>query len=81
MGTQKVKRKAGTRRDAANRIRCLLPKDKFYVNLEETGNTESSTVMIGLKQNLDAGKITPGMKVMVTGFGVGLSWGGTVLKF
>ena len=60
---------------------CVLPKDKFYVNLEETGNTVSSTVMIGLKQNLDAGKITSGMKVMVTGFGVGLSWGGTILKF
>ena len=60
---------------------CVLPKDKFYVNLEETGNTVSSTVMIGLKQNLDAGTITPGMKIMVTGFGVGLSWGGTVLKF
>ena len=60
---------------------CVLPKDKFYVNLEETGNTVSSAVLIGLKQNLDSGKITPGMKVMVTGFGVGLSWGGTILKF
>lgn len=60
---------------------CVLPKDKFYVNLEETGNTVSSTVMIGLKQNLDAGTITSGMKVMVTGFGVGLSWGGMILKF
>lgn len=60
---------------------CMLPKDKFYVNLEETGNTVSSTVLIGLKQNLDAGKITSGMKVMITGFGVGLSWGGTILKF
>ena len=60
---------------------CLLPKDKFYVNLEETGNTVSSTVMIGLKQNLETGKITPGMKVMVAGFGVGLSWGGTILRF
>lgn len=60
---------------------CVLPKDKFYVNLSETGNTVSSTVMIGLKQCLEAGTITPGMKVMVTGFGVGLSWGGTILKF
>ena len=60
---------------------CVLPKDKFYVNLEETGNTASSTVMIGLKQNLDDGTITPGMKVMVAGFGVGHSWGGTILKF
>lgn len=60
---------------------CVLPKDKFYVNLNETGNTVSSTVMIGLKQCLDAGTITPGMKVMVASFGVGLSWGGTILRF
>lgn len=60
---------------------CALPKDKFYVNLENSGNTVSSTVLMGLKQNLDSGKITSGMKVMITGFGVGLSWGGTILKF
>lgn len=60
---------------------CVLPKDKFYVNLETTGNTVSSTVMIGLKQCLDEGTIHDGMRVMVAGFGVGLSWGGTVLKF
>ena len=60
---------------------CVLPKDKFYVNLEETGNTVSSTVLIGLKQCLDAGTIHSGMNVMVTGFGVGLSWGGKILKF
>ena len=60
---------------------CVLPKDKFYVNLEETGNTVSSTVMIGLKQCIEAGTITQGMKVMVSGFGVGLSWGGTILNF
>ena len=60
---------------------CVLPKDKFYVNLEEIGNTVSSTVMIGLKQCIEAGTIKPGMKVMVSGFGVGLSWSGTILKF
>lgn len=60
---------------------CVLPKEKFYVNLEETGNTVSSTVFIGLKQCLDTGTINKNMRVMVSGFGVGLSWGGTVLKF
>ena len=60
---------------------CVLPKDKFFVNLAETGNTVSSTVMIGLKNCLDDGTIKSGDKVMVTGFGVGLSWGGTILKF
>lgn len=60
---------------------CSIPKDKFYINLEETGNTVSSTVLIGIKQCLDSGLIQLGMNVMVGGFGVGLSWGGTILYF
>jgi len=60
---------------------CVLPKEKFYINLAQTGNTVSSTVLIGLKDCLDNGTIKAGMNVMISGFGVGLSWGGTVLKF
>lgn len=60
---------------------CVLPKEKFYINLSQTGNTVSSTVLIGLKDCLDNGTIKSGMKVMISGFGVGLSWGGTILKF
>lgn len=60
---------------------CILPKDKFYVNLTKTGNTVSSTVLIGLKECIDNKSITAGMKVMISGFGVGLSWGGTILQF
>lgn len=60
---------------------CALPKEKFYVNLENTGNTVSSTVLIGLKDCLQKGIINAGMNVMISGFGVGLSWGGTILRF
>ena len=60
---------------------CVLPKDKFHINLENTGNTVSSTVMIALKDCIEEGIISAGMNVMITGFGVGLSWGGTILKF
>lgn len=56
----------------------ILPKERFYINLKNTGNTVSSTVLIGLKDCLNVGTIKGGMKVMRTGFGVGLSWGGTV---
>ena len=56
-----------------------LPREKFYVNLETTGNTVSSTIPIALKQLDEAGRLTPGMKVMLMGFGVGLSWGATVI--
>ncbi|MEE3414486.1 MAG: ketoacyl-ACP synthase III [Prevotella sp.] len=60
---------------------CVLPKDKFYVNLSETGNTVSSTVLIGLKDCITNNVIKTGNKVMISGFGVGLSWGGGILKF
>ena len=60
---------------------CCLPKEKFYINLSETGNTVSSTVLIGLKDCIDNGIIQHGETVMISGFGVGLSWGGTLLRF
>ena len=56
-----------------------LPRDKFYVNLEMTGNTVSSTIPIALKHLEEAGRLRSGMKVLLMGFGVGLSWGATVL--
>ena len=60
---------------------CGIPADKFYVDLEETGNTVSSTILIGLRECLEAGKIVPGAKVMICGFGVGLSYGACMLQF
>ncbi len=60
---------------------CGIPKDKFYIDLEQTGNTVSSTILIGLKDCLEQGTVRPGMNVMACGFGVGLSYGGTILYF
>ncbi len=60
---------------------CGISKDKFYINLATTGNTVSSTVLIGMKDCLENGTIKAGDKVMIAGFGVGLSWGGTLLSF
>lgn len=66
-----------------NTLRKLngIPKDKFFVDLTDTGNTTSSTVPIGIVKSLSNGSITSGSNVMVTGFGVGYSWAGTVLYF
>ena len=60
---------------------CSLPKEKYYMDMANVGNTVSSTILIGLKECIDSGSIHEGMYVMCCGFGVGLSWGGTVLKF
>lgn len=58
-----------------------IPKDKFYVDLEDTGNTVSSTIPIALVRAQEKGVLKQGMKVMIMGFGVGLSWGATVINF
>ena len=57
-----------------------LPIGKFYLNLEMTGNTVSSTIPIALKQLENGGRLKSGAKVMLMGFGVGLSWGSTIIS-
>lgn len=60
---------------------CSLPKERFYMDMTNVGNTVSSTILIGLKECLNNKTIQPNMNVMCCGFGVGLSWGGTILHF
>ena len=60
---------------------CEISPKRFYSNLEHVGNTVSSTIPIGLKECMGNGVISSGMKVMIAGFGVGLSWGGTILTW
>lgn len=59
---------------------CVIPKDKFYIDLSETGNTVSSTILIGLKQCLDRNVVHENMTVMLAGFGVGYSWAGVIIR-
>jgi len=60
------------------RKKLKVPTEKFFVSLAESGNTVSSTIPIALADAARAGALQPGMKVMLLGFGVGLSWGGLV---
>ncbi|PRA82984.1 3-oxoacyl-ACP synthase III family protein [Microbacterium sp. MYb66] len=55
-----------------------VPTDRFFVSLAESGNTVSSTIPIALADAERQGKLVTGMRVMLLGFGVGLSWGGLV---
>ncbi|MBL3538293.1 3-oxoacyl-ACP synthase III family protein [Aminivibrio sp.] len=61
------------------RERLEIPEERFYIDVEETGNTVSATIPIALRNALDKGLIGEGSKVLVAGFGVGYSWGATVL--
>ena len=57
-----------------------IPEEKFYIDMETTGNTVSSTIPIALKDALERGKVKRGDKIMLVGFGVGLSWGATIVE-
>jgi len=62
------------------RKKLKIPEEKFYNNMLFTGNTVSSTIPIALKDCKDRSLILPGNKVLIVGFGVGYSWGGTILE-
>ena len=58
-----------------------IPEEKFVINVGDYGNTVSCTIPIALRDMEKAWRLTRGDKVLVMGFGVGLSWGGTVLEW
>ena len=62
------------------RRKLNIPKDKFYNDMLETGNTVSSTIPIALKNSIDNKLVKKGDQVVLCGFGVGYSWGATIIK-
>lgn len=58
-----------------------IDENKVFSNLASVGNTVSASIPILLKQAIDAGKLNRGELVLLSGFGVGLSWGSALLKF
>lgn len=63
------------------RKKLEIPEEKFFYFLNNCGNTVSSTIPIALKEALQGGTLLKGNKVLLAGFGVGYSWGGSVLSF
>ena len=63
------------------RKKCGIPEDKFIVCLRNFGNTVSSSIPIALKHSSDTGVLREGMTVMLVGFGVGYSWGATLIRW
>jgi 3-oxoacyl-[acyl-carrier-protein] synthase-3 len=56
-----------------------IPPEKTILWLEKCGNTVSSTIPIALKEALDQGRVKKNDRVLLAGFGVGLSWAGNVV--
>lgn len=63
------------------RRKLRIPEEKYYCNIENFGNTVSSTIPIALCEALKEGRINQGSKVLSVAQGLGYTWGGMVLFF
>lgn len=61
------------------RTKLDIPKSKFIIDIENTGNTVSNTIPIVLEKILNNPSYI-NKTLMLIGFGVGYSWGGTIIK-
>ena len=59
----------------------LLNPEKVFENYEHIGNTVSATIPIALKDAEQQGRLKDGDTVMLFGFGVGLSWAATLMRW
>ena len=61
--------------------RLKVPEEKVYSNIAEHGNTSSASIPIALDECIESGKIVEGDLVLMTAFGGGVTWGGTLVRF
>jgi len=61
--------------------RLELPLEKFYINIQEYGNTGSASVPLALWEARGLGRISAGDIVLLTAFGAGFHWAAMLLKF
>ena len=58
-----------------------IPDEKMHRSYENYGNTVSSTIPIGIKIEQDLKDKNHLKTAIILGFGVGLSWAGTIIRF
>lgn len=57
------------------------PIEKFPMNLQEYGNTSSASIPLLLNEMNQKGMLESGQKIVLAGFGAGLTWGASILEW
>jgi len=58
-----------------------IPREKLISNLDRTGNTSAASIPIALNDAVLKGQVKPGDLLMLCGFGAGVAWGSTLVKW
>jgi 3-oxoacyl-[acyl-carrier-protein] synthase III len=61
--------------------RLGVPEEKVYSNIAQHGNTSAASIPIAMDECIQSGKIQEGDLVLLTAFGGGVTWGGTLIRF
>lgn len=61
--------------------RMKLPIDRFPMNIEKYGNTSGATIPILLDELNREGKLEKGDRIVLSGFGAGLTWGASLIQW
>lgn len=62
------------------RKRMKIPQEKFIISIENTGNTVSASIPLAMKKCIEENAFKKGNTILVAGFGIGYSWGATILN-
>lgn len=57
-----------------------IPRDGLVVNLDRVGNTVAASIPLALTDAVHSRGMSPGDRVLLCGFGGGLTWGATALE-
>ena len=58
-----------------------LPEEKVFMNLKNYGNTSTASIPIALYEAIEQNLIQPDDTIVMVGFGAGLTWAGTAIKW
>lgn len=61
--------------------RLGIPSEKIITNLKNYGNTSAGSIPLALDEAVRSGQVKKGDVVACAGFGAGLSWGSTILRW
>jgi len=66
----------------ASAVRRLgIAEDRVFTNLERYGNTSCASIPLCLEEAMESGRLAAGQRLLLAGFGAGLSWGSAVITW
>ena len=55
--------------------------DKFPMSISRYGNTSTASIPLLLNEMVEHGMLEPGDKIVMSGFGAGMTWGAVLLEW